>query len=166
MTATAVASAMRIRIAPPFVRRSSRQALLGVARAPAIAFTPRTESEEGILRSGSLPQGVRPVRVQPSVWIWVVAVLDSLWWVSAYGSTRREKMNRCLEIGSERLPAPGFFWFAGGDSTAACNSKVQAGFVTDETLTEGFESGRAAIACLLTRYFSPPFRDKNHKVPA
>ena len=46
MTAIAVASAMRIRTAPPFVGRAlgARLALLGVGRAPAFAFAPRTAS--------------------------------------------------------------------------------------------------------------------------
>ena len=44
MTATAVASAMRIRTAPPFVGRVVAPGSARCRRAPAIAFAPRTES--------------------------------------------------------------------------------------------------------------------------
>src|SRR5580704_6053570 len=44
MTATAVASAMRIRTAPPFVGRVEAPGSARCRRAPAIAFAPRTES--------------------------------------------------------------------------------------------------------------------------
>jgi len=138
-------------------------ALLGVARAPAIAFTPRTESEEGFVRSGSLPQGVRPVVFSPvCVSGWLSSILRS--W-SRPTVRRAETIDNCLEMVGERLPAVFVSSGLRGRFRRRMYSKVEAGFATDETLTKPFQPSTAAVAVLLTRDFSPPFRDRNHKLP-
>ena len=62
MTAKTVDSAMRVRTAPPFVKRNECARLCSVLAGSGHCIRAPNGEQGGVVRSGSLPQGVRPVR--------------------------------------------------------------------------------------------------------
>ena len=65
-TARAVDSAMRVRTAPPFVRRDCAPGSARCWAGSGHCIRAPNGEQGGVVRSGSLPQGVRPVVFQPS----------------------------------------------------------------------------------------------------
>ena len=64
-TASAVDSAMRVRTAPPFVRRNDAPGSARCWAGSGHCIRAPNGEREGFIRSGSSPQGVRPVVIRP-----------------------------------------------------------------------------------------------------
>lgn len=163
-TARAVDSAMRVRTAPPFVRRNNAPGSARCWAGSGHCIRAPNGQQEGFIRSGSSPQGVRPVVLQPK---WCSGGLSSI--PVVLSDVRRGagpgRQTRRDHLRSQRYPIGPLFSVTAGASASRLLAEWPLRLYGEQSTGGLTEQRFMSYEESVTWTFTPNACDIDHKPP-